>query len=203
MNDLEFVLNCVVGDKFAWDEFVDKYSRLIFNYINSVLKSKNINLFNKENTDDIFQEIFVLLRKDNFRKLRSFKAKNECSLASWLRQVTINYTIDYVRNLKPAISLEEDTGDEHCLKDRIVDGLPLPSDYFFNKEKLIHLTDCIKKMSNDDKYFLELFINRGLSLEKIKGVLRVSRPAVDMRKSRIIDRLKECFKSKGFVIPEC
>ncbi|MFH1127934.1 MAG: sigma-70 family RNA polymerase sigma factor [Candidatus Omnitrophota bacterium] len=203
MSDLEFVLKCVKGDKPVWEEFVDKYSRLIFNYINSVLKSKNINLFNKENTDDIFQEIFVLLRKDNFRKLRSFKAKNECSLASWLRQVTINYTIDYVRNLKPAISLEEDSGDEHCLKDRIADGLPLPSDYFFNKEKLKHLTDCIKKMSNDDKYFLELFINRGLSLEKIKGVLRVSRPAVDMRKARIIDRLKECFKSKGFVIPEC
>ncbi len=203
MSDLEFVLKCVKGDKPVWEEFVDKYSRLIFNYINSVLKSKNINLFNKENTDDIFQEIFVLLRKDNFRKLRSFKAKNECSLASWLRQVTINYTIDYIRNLKPAMSLEEDSGDEHSLKDRIADDLPLASDYFFNKEKLIHLTDCIKKMSNDDKYFLELFINRGLSLEKIKGVLKVSRPAVDMRKARIIDRLKECFKSKGFVIPEC
>lgn len=201
MTDLEFVLNCVRGDKLAWEEFVDKYARLIFNYINSVLKSKNINLFNEENANDIFQEIFVLLRKDNFRKLRSFKAKNGCSLASWLRQVTINYTIDYVRNFKPAISLEEDSADEFCLKDRLADGLPLASDYFFNKEKLKHLTDCIKKMSNDDKYFLELFINRGLPLEKMKGILKVSRPAVDMRKSRIIDRLKECFKSKGFIIP--
>lgn len=201
MTDLEFVLSCVRGDKLAWEEFVDKYARLIFNYINSVLRSKNINLFKEENANDIFQEIFVLLRKDNFRKLRSFKAKNECSLASWLRQVTINYTIDYVRNLKPAISLEEYSADESCLKDRIADSLPLASDYFFNKEKLKHLTDCIKKMSNDDKYFLELFINRGLSLEKMKGILKVSRPAVDMRKSRIIDRLKECFKSKGFIIP--
>lgn len=201
MSDLEFVLNCVEGDKLAWDEFVDKYSRLIFNYINAVLKSKKINSFNGENSNDIFQEIFVLLRKDNFRKLRSFKAKNECSLASWLRQVTINYTIDYLRNLKPAISLEGDLADEHCLKDRIASDLPLASDYFFDKEKLEHLTDCIKKMSNDDKYFLELFINRGLTLEKMKEVLKVSRPAVDMRKSRIIDRLKECFKSKGFVIP--
>ena len=90
MTDLEFVQRCASGDKAACDEFVEKYSRLIYKYINSVLKQYNPGLATEENTDDIFQEIIVVLSRDNFKKLKTFKAKNGCSLASWLRQVTVN-----------------------------------------------------------------------------------------------------------------
>ena len=55
-------------------------------------------------------------------------------------------------------------------------------------------------MNSDDKYFLELYINRGLGLDKLKAILRASRPAIDMRKARLIERLRECFKSKGFLL---
>ena len=37
-------------------------------------------------------------------------------------------------------------------------------------------------------------------LEVLKEHFRVSRGAIDMRKSRIIDRLRECFKHKGFAL---
>ena len=69
-----------------------------------------------------------------------------------------------------------------------------------SREKINQLKDCIKGLNADDKYFLELHLNRGLSLAELKGVLRISRGAIDMRKSRIIGRLRECFKSKGFLL---
>jgi len=199
MDDLVFVQRCVKGDKRAWDEFVEKYSSLIYNYIHSVSRAKG-HTFTQENIQDIFQEIFLSLVKDNFRKLSSFKAKNGCSLASWLRQVTINTAIDYIRKLRSDISIDEEIDDNFNLLEILSSDSPSAADTLSEDEKLGSLKDCIDKLTIDDKYFLELHIHRNLSLEELKAHLKVSRGAIDMRKSRIVERLKECFKGKGFAI---
>lgn len=197
MDDLEFVQRCVQGDRQSWEEFVEKYSRLIYNYIHSISETKSSPL-TQENINDIFQEIFLSLVADNFKKLRSFKAKNGCSLASWLRVIAINSTIDYIRTAKTAVSIDEEVENAPSLKDVLADESVSASESLVMKEKLRSLKDCIEKLEVQDKYFLELYINMGFSLEEIKDSLRVSRGSVDMRKSRIIDRLRDCFKGKGF-----
>ena len=198
MNDLEFVQRCVRADKPTWDEFLRKYSRLIYNYIYSVLKIKGF-LLTEENIADLFQEILFSLVKDNFKRLRSFKGKNGCSLASWLRQVVINSTIDYIRKSRALMdSLDEENNDELSLKDTLKDDSILVSESIIQEEKSVQLKECIEGLDNEDKYFLELHINRNLGLEELKRLLGISRGAIDMRKFRIISRLKECFKSKGF-----
>ncbi len=197
MDDLEFVQRCVKGDKLAWDEFVDKYSRLIYNYIHNVLNVKGYP-FSQNHISDIFQEIFCSLIKDDFRKLRSFKARNGCSLASWLRQVTINFTIDYIRKIKPAVSIDEETDDGLSLKELLADDSATAVDTLSQEERMKSLKECIENLDNDDKYFLELHINKGLRLEELKEHFKLSRGAIDMQKARILNRLRECFKSKGF-----
>lgn len=198
MDDLEFVQRCVKGDRPSWDKFVDKYSHLIYSYIYSVLKIKGA-VASEESINDLFQEIFLSLVQDNFKKLKSFKAKNGCSLASWLRQITVNFTIDYIRKLKVSVvSIDEENDDEFSLKEIIADDSTPVIDTLSQKERLEHLKDCIEQLDRDDKYFLELHINRGLTLEELRRHFRISRGAIDMRRARIIERLRECFKSKGF-----
>jgi len=197
MDDLEFVQKCIQGDKQCWNQFVDKYSRLIYSYIYSVLKVKGL-VLQEENISDIFQDIFVLLTKDNLQKLKSFQGKNGCSLASWLRQVTINFTISYTRRLKPVVSLDEEDDDELALKDIIADNSPAAGSALTQKERIEQLEDCVNKLEKEDKYFLELHLNQDIPLEKLMAHFGVSRGAIDMRKSRIIDRLKHCFRNKGF-----
>lgn len=201
MSDLEFVRRCVKGDKRAWDEFVERYSSLIYNYIHSVLKIKG-QTFAQDNINDLFQEIFLSLAKDNFKKLSTFKARNRASLASWLRQVTVNFTIDYIRRLKPAVSIDEETDGGFSLAEILPCDTPLVTDTLNQDEKLKSLKDCIDKLGIDDKYFLELYLNRGLKLEELKAYFKVSRAAIDMRKARIIERLRNCFEGKGFVLPD-
>ncbi len=198
MDDLEFVQRCVKGDKQSWDEFVERYSRLIYNYIHRVLNYKFPNQFNQADANDIFQEIFVLLTRDNFKKLKSFKAKNGCSLATWLRQVVIHFTIDCLRKFRQSVSLDKENDDGLNLKDMLADESSGITDLLIAEEKIGQLKDCIEKLDTEDKYFLELYIHQGLGLEELKDILKVSRGAVDMRKSRIVERLKECFKTKGF-----
>ncbi len=203
MTELEFVQRCVKGDKQAWDEFVARYSRLIYCYIHSILKIKGINPFSVDNINDLFQEIFVLLSKDNFKKLSMFKARNGCSLASWLRQVVINYTLNYVHRSKSVVSLDEGLNDDgFSLKDILADNSLDCRRRIIDGERLEYLTGCIEELNSDDKYFLELYLNRGIELSRLKAVLNVSRGAVDMRRSRISGRLRECFKRKGVEVDD-
>lgn len=198
--DLEFVQRCVRGEKLAWDEFVDRYSRLIYKYIYSILQQKTPGLSTKENSNDIFQDIYLSLTENNFKKLKSFKAKHGCSLASWLRQVTIRRTLDYLRKHKPAASLDEEISEELSLKDLLVDSGKSAIDRLETEDQLLGLRDCVDRLDTDDKFLIKFHVYNGLSLEFLKTVFRVSRGAIDMRKARIIDRLRDCFRSKGFIV---
>ena len=197
MDDLKFVQGCLKGGKEAWSEFISRYSRLIYNYIYSVFSVKGIAV-SQEQAEDIFQDIFHILIRDNYKKLSTYKAKNGCSLASWLRQVTINFTIDYLRKLKPQTSLDAQDNDGFTIKDALVDLTPSAAAFMNDKDKRKTLQECISLLERGEQYFLELYLNQGLSLEQIKECLRINRGAVDMRKSRIFQRLKECFQRKGF-----
>lgn len=202
MDDLEFVKRCANSDKLAWDEFVERYSRLIYNYIYSVFKVKGISLPGQDNVNDLFQSLLLSLVKDNFRKLKSFKGKNGCTLASWLRQVTINFTLDYLRSLKKSVSLDEEDQEGRSLKDTLADDELSAGDKLSREERLRQLKDCIERLEKEERYFLELHINIGLGLEQVQGVLELSRGAVDMRKSRIVDKLRDCFRRKGFALDD-
>lgn len=200
MDDLDFVQRCIKGDKLIWSEFVNKYSRLIYSSIHAVLGTKSRHKYSVDTPNDIFQEICFSLVRDNYKRLRSFEGRNKCSLASWLRQVSVNATIDYLRRAKSFISLEEENNDELALKDIIADSKPLVKELLLDREKFSQLKDCIDILSTDDKYLVELHINQDLTLEQLRKHLKVSRGAVDMRKARIVERLRDCFRHKGFVL---
>jgi len=197
MDDLEFVRGCLKGDKQFWNEFLSRYSRLIYNYIYSVLSVKG-RQFSGDQVDDIFQEFFHALIKDNYKKLSSYQARNGCSLASWLRQVTVNFTIDYLRRLKPVISLDAESEEGFSLKDILVGLTPEVGDFLNDEDRRKTLYKCIDLLDSGEQYFMELFLGQELNLEQIKEHLNLSRGAVDMRKSRIFQKLQECFKTKGF-----
>jgi RNA polymerase sigma-70 factor (ECF subfamily) len=200
MDDLEFVQRCVKGDTQAWNDFIAKYSHLIYNYIYSALKIKGAKDPEQDNVNDLFQEIFLLLRNDNFQKLKTFKAKNGCSLASWLRQVVVNFTVDYLRRAKAAVSLDEEGEDGFSLKETLAADIPHPVEGLIREEQLLPLEDCIAELDTQDKFFLEMHFHREINLDGLKDLFGVSRPALDMRKSRLIDRLKDCFRRKGFAL---
>jgi RNA polymerase sigma-70 factor (ECF subfamily) len=198
MSDLEFIKKCVTGKRKFWQEFIDRYARLIYAYILSVLKYKGIMQLNEETIRDIFQEIIFSLVDNNFRKLKSFTARNGCSFASWLRQVVINYTLDYLRKPKLRTSSLEKPDDADNHQNVIYDESFSISQVVIDKERLEHLKDCIRQLGESEKYFMELHIYRGIRLDKLRKHLRLTRGAIYMQKARIIAKLRNCFKGKGF-----
>lgn len=197
MDDLRFVQACVKGDKQSWNEFLSRYSRLIYNYIYSVLAVKGRRL-TAEQVEDVFQEIFYSLIKDNYKKLATYQGRNGCSLASWLRQVTINFTIDYLRKLKPMVSIDAEIEEGFSLKDILKDLSVDAIEFLNNQDRRKTLQECVDLLEPGEQYFMELFLNQGLNLEQIREHLKINRGAVDMRKGRIFQKLQDCFKKKGF-----
>jgi RNA polymerase sigma factor (sigma-70 family) len=198
MNDLEFLRNCLKSDKQAWSEFILRYSRLIYNYIHSVLAVKGHSA-STEQLEYIFQGLFHSLIKDNYKKLATYRAKNGCSLASWLRQVTINFTIDYLRELKPNVSIDTQDEEGFSLGDLLVDLAMGAIEFLNDQDKRRTLRECISQLESGEQYFLELFLNQELTLDEIKDHLKINRGAAEMRKGRILQKLQDCFKKKGFL----
>ena len=198
MDDLEFVQGCLKGDKQSWSEFISRYCRLIYNYIHSTLAVKGRNI-STEQIEDIFQEIFHALIKDNYKKLSTYKAKNGCSLASWLRQVTINFTIDYLRTLKSLSSIDAPDEEGFSFADTLQDLSVSAAEFLKDKDRRKTLEECISLLESGEQYFLELLLNQELTLDQIKDYFKINRGAVDMRKARVLKKLQDCFKKKGFL----
>jgi len=198
VDDRELIQRCINKDNSAWNKFIGKYSRLIYNYIHSVFRFKGIPSNDPGNISDLFQDLCHSLIKDNFKKLKSFKGRNGCSFASWLRQVVINYTLDYIRRCEfKTVSCDLKEEKIIMVKERRYRADSF-IDRFLSFERLHVLKYCIDSLSTDQKFFLELYLNQNLKLEDLRKIFKISRGAVDMRKSRIIELLKDCFRSKGF-----
>jgi len=159
MDDLRFIKSCVSLDQKTWHEFLKKYSRLIYTYIYRV----TVNLYglphNHHLIDDIFQGVLQSLIDDNCRRLRSFKGYNGCSFASWLRLVTINYTLTIMRKQRQFIALDDDTIGSP-LMDTLQDTRILPDEAAIYKEHAQNLKECIKRLDGDDKFLIQLLVTK-------------------------------------------
>ena len=192
------VIRCVKSDKRAWDEFVDKYKGIIYDAI-----IKTFHFVGYENTEDaasdLFQEVFSSLLKNDCEKLRSFKWKNDCSLASWLHVVSKNVTFDYLRKsfargkiTESLTAVDEDVPEDYQIETSIdADILQKLED----EEKLGIFEKALKTLPKEDFLVINLIYLRGISHENAAKVLGKSVDALYMQKKRIIDKIKKTIES--------
>ena len=77
------------GDKTAWDAFVRRYAGLIIAAVRGVAPTPS-------DTEDLTQEVFVRLCKDNFRLLRSYDP-TRAGLSTWITIVARSTARDALR----------------------------------------------------------------------------------------------------------
>ena len=70
--------------KGRWDSFVLQYSGLIYHTINRTLALHHTEP-KSELVEDLYQEFFLAILRDDCKKLRQFKGDRGCSLATWLK----------------------------------------------------------------------------------------------------------------------
>jgi RNA polymerase sigma-70 factor (ECF subfamily) len=192
LSEGDLLKKCLHGDRDAWDAFVIKFSKLIYHTLYQTFKAKNFS-FDSQIIDDLYQDVFLVLYKNNFRKLKQFKGKNNCSLASWLRMIASRTAIDFMRSHKSLVSIEAD-GDD--LIDTLSNGRELPDKSIERLEWYQLLRGLIEGLSVKDRYLFELWINQEFPDKEIAQILNLSIDAVYMRKNRLKEKLKTIINKK-------
>ena len=171
----------------AWNDFVRQYSGLIYHRIKTTL-SFHYRGPSQHLIDDIFQDIFLSLVKDEFAQLRCFRGDHNCTLASWLRMIATRRTIDHLRKFNFLMEMLEEPLGNHSAE--------IPETPLDNEQSEL-LVEAVQNLPPHEKIIIDLFFREGLPAKDIASMLRISVGAVYTQKSRILAKLRETLKEPG------
>jgi RNA polymerase sigma factor (sigma-70 family) len=178
---------CLRRDKAAWDSFVAQYSNLVYHTI-----KKTLNLHHVETradlVEDLYQEFFLSLLRDGYKKLRQFRGTHDCSLASWLRILAARLTIDFLRKQAPTSGEVSGAMSRHG---------PDPAEPLLNEQQERLLNQAIQTLSPRNRILLDLCYRQALGSEQIAALLKTSVNAVYTQKSRVLEKIREVLRRSG------
>ncbi len=196
--EMRLLSECVSGNKEAWDTFVTNYSKPIYFSINKTLKLHNHSL-PQDDVDDLFNSVFVSLLDNNYKKLRQFEGREGCTLSSWVRLITINITIDFLRGQKQHIPIDDDSDDKQPLAERLPDRNTSFEEHLDQAETTRALREAIEELPESDRLFMDLFYEKELPPEEIATIMNVSVNTVYSRKNRVREKLQKILIDKGAI----
>jgi RNA polymerase sigma factor (sigma-70 family) len=189
-DDETILQSCLQGDKSAWELFVSRYSRLIYFSIKTVFKNKSYR-FQPQDLENLHNDVFVSLLKENYKKLRQFKGKNGCTLASWLRMIATRITLDFLGKQKSFISLDEPDEKGKAPRESLPNSKKSAEELLARSQDIQKLKKVIQSLPARDQLFIELYYYRGLDPKQIARIFNVSINTVYSIKSRLKERIKK------------
>jgi len=196
LSEKELLNTCIQGKKEAWDAFVEKYTNLIYDTIYKTLKTYHANSLYQD-VDDIHGDVFRSLMENDYKKLRQYEGRNGCTVLSWLRAVTSNFTLNIINRQKSYIPLDDATGDRMGVIEKISDPQQQqPDEELSKKEYGKILKELIKGLNTNDRLFLKLYYEEELPPEEIAEILKLTVSTVYSKKNRINEKLKKIAKKR-------
>lgn len=189
---------CMNGCEKSWDEFVDRYTNLIYHTIRQVLNTYRIELRTQQK-NDIHNNLLLFLIDDDYKKLRQYDGRNNCSVSSWLRVVTSNFVLNVVKKQKSQVPLNSTT--ERALEMEALSGCreQRPEEGLLGKEHKELLDELVSGLNANDMLFVDLLYKKELTPESIAEILSTSINNVYSKKARIKKKLIKIAKKKNFL----
>jgi RNA polymerase sigma-70 factor (ECF subfamily) len=160
----ELIASCLEADSAsAWREFVARFQPLIASVILRTIRrygESNLSL-----ADDLVQETFLRLCKDDCKALRQFEQRHEDAIFGYLKVVAASVTMDHFRGL----SAQKRLGDRLAEPEEVIDmHISTPP----NAEQALMLREidqCIERVSDSkrDQAIFWLYYQRGFTAKDI------------------------------------
>lgn len=189
LSDRELLKACINDDKDARDAFTEKYTKLVYRYIYSTFTRCNFSS-SREDIEDLHNDIFLSLFKDNCRKLRQYRGDNNCSVAGWIVIVAASMALNFASRSRSFTSLDDESAAGGMRRHGIPDAQVPVLEQLINGEQVQMLNAFIEKLKEEDKLMVRYYLE-GLSSREIGNILNRSPNAVDTRISRIRKKLKD------------
>jgi RNA polymerase sigma factor (sigma-70 family) len=194
--DRQLISKCLSGDRGAWETLVRRFSTLVYQTVRSTYVAKQIPL-SRQDLEDLHNTVFLGLFEQGCAKLKLYQGKNGCTLASWIRIVTVRRVLNHLRKKgvdaplweKKKMPVEEIS----WLKGE--DQGPLALMESAEQEKLVH--EGMKSLAPRDRLFMKLHIDQGLPVEEVAEALRISVQNAHVVKHRAVEKLKSFLVSRG------
>jgi RNA polymerase sigma-70 factor (ECF subfamily) len=175
MNDQEAIQAILKGDR-------DKYSILVERYQVMVFKTCMGFLHNKEDAEDLTQDIFVLV----YQSLSKFKGESQ--FPTWLYKITVNSSLNKLRKT-PLQSLFN-----HSIKNTAI-HIPFnetPEDLLINEEQRLLVQRALDSLPENQRTAIVLSKYDDLSQKEIAEIMNLSEGAVES----LIQRAKANLRKK-------
>jgi RNA polymerase sigma factor (sigma-70 family) len=186
-NEKTLIAGCLRSEKAAWDSFVLQYFSLVYHTIKKTLSLHHAEP-HADVVEDLYQEFFLSLLRNECKKLRQFRGAHGCSLASWLRILSARLTIDFLRKQATASVEVPSAMSRHG---------PDPAEPLVNEQRERLLNQAIETLSSRDRILLDLCYRQALASEQIAALLKTSVNAVYAQKSRVLERIREVLRRSG------
>jgi len=191
----EFIEKLVTGSKEHWDEFVERYNRLIYKTFHAPSFR-----FSKEEIEDLFHDFMVMLLKDNFRKIRLFEGRNNCSLPTYLRKIAVNLAIDRqkrnIRRRSLSLNMPALLDGEAEVGDFVEAPGSEPTEPISDEETRLRYLWALYAMDVPKLLVTLLVIYQEWNREKIAAHMSTTRQNVDVLYKRGKDKMIEMIAGK-------
>jgi RNA polymerase sigma-70 factor (ECF subfamily) len=127
-----------------WEEFWCRFQPVIALTVKRRLACRR--RFDNASVDDLVQNTFLKICKDNFRGLRNFEFRHANALRGWLKVMAANVVEDYFRQ-QPIMPDE----DLEPIKDIIPTSVNV-SELIHRREQIQKIEDCLQKMAGEPDF---------------------------------------------------
>lgn len=191
-SDTELVRRCLDDEEGAWDLFVARFSGLVFFSILHALKGRRSRGGRTLPTDlvgEIHNQIFLGLMEEDGRRLARWHGRSK--LSHWIKVVSVNRTIDFVRAQRPDLPLDDPVGPGAAALERLTHSGPDPEQAAMRAERARILGGAVGRLAPHDRTLVRLIYVEGRSGEDVARELGTTVGAVYTRKNRIRKRLRK------------
>jgi len=166
-----------------FDSIYNNYSRLVYWAAYNVL-------LNKEQTEDVTQNVFISVLK-NMDKLNGL---DEAQLKGWLYRVSVNAALDHKRRGKHEVLSDEPVGEE------VADASVSPEDAAVESDTASVIRAALAELDEVYRGTLQMHYMSEMSVSDIAEALGVSAGTVKSRLSRGRALLAKSLKAKGLTL---
>lgn len=179
--DEQLISNYLSGDESAVAELVQRYLKLVFNFL---LRFVGNNIAEAE---DLTQVVFIKA----WSNLKKFKPEKKFKI--WLFSIAKNVAIDYLRKKKiyTVSKITDDSGDEQDIWEIIADPRPSAQQELEQQELVQELDLVIDRLAPDEKMILLFYYQEELNFREIAELLGQSIDTVKSRQRRALVKLRK------------
>lgn len=169
------------GDVQAFESLVLCYEKKVLNMCWHIMQ-------NKEEAEDITQDIFMTI----YQSIHQFKG--DAKLSTWIHRITLNKCLESIRKSKRKkrfgirVEMDESFVEYHISKDKD------PEEYLIEKERTTAFLTAVQHLSENQRIAYTLHHMEDFSYKEISENMNLSLSAVESLIFRAKQQLKAQFK---------